>query len=83
MVVFFGDGAQRGPDFTAEALHEMTLAMSRYYITEFKTKTGNEPTANDISQIKEQVKLELKQNHVNSSDNMVTLSAAQLYALEG
>lgn len=51
----FGDGAQRGPDFTAEALHEMTLAMSRYYITEFKTKTGNEPTANDISQIKEQV----------------------------
>lgn len=79
---FFGDGAQRGPDFTAEALHEMTLAMSRYYITEFKTKTGNEPTANDMSQIKEQVKLELKQNHVNSSDNMVTLSAAQLYALE-
>lgn len=27
----FGDGAQRGPDFTAEALHEIALSMTKYY----------------------------------------------------
>jgi nitric oxide reductase subunit B len=28
---FFGDGAQRGPDFTAEALHQVTRSMNAYY----------------------------------------------------
>src|SRR5688572_4307937 len=27
----FGDGANRGPDFTAEALHQLTLYMNEYY----------------------------------------------------
>jgi len=28
---FWGDGAERGPDFTAEALHQITLSMKRTY----------------------------------------------------
>ncbi|MCZ2355971.1 MAG: cbb3-type cytochrome c oxidase subunit I [Bacteroidia bacterium] len=77
---YFGDGAQRGPDFTAEALHQVNLAMNDYYKTEFKEKNGKEPSAGDIVAIGEQVKKELKQNTYNESDNIVLLNAAQAYA---
>lgn len=29
---FFGDGAGRGPDYTAEALHQVALSMQAYYL---------------------------------------------------
>jgi len=79
---FFGDGAQRGPDFTAEALHRMTIDMSNFYLNELKSNTGRAPTESDISQIREKVKLELKQNNFSSKENVVILSAAQTYALQ-
>ncbi|HXR81915.1 MAG TPA: hypothetical protein VN763_13390, partial [Saprospiraceae bacterium] len=31
----FGDGANRGPDFTAQALHQITIYLNEYY--------GNQP----------------------------------------
>ncbi len=79
---FFGDGAQRGPDFTAEALHQMSVSMSNYYLAELKAKTGKEPEASDISQVKEKVKLELKQNNYNSNDKLIALTPAETYALQ-
>ena len=32
----FGDGAARGPDFTAEALHQIAVQMNDYYGRELK-----------------------------------------------
>lgn len=80
---FFGDGAQRGPDFTAEALHLMTLYMMDYYVIEQTKKTGTEPDATGKMLINEQVKLELKQNNYNKEENFVELSPAEVYAYNG
>ena len=79
---FFGDGAQRGPDYTAEALHWITIYMNDYYITEIKFKTGKEVDLYEVKQINEKVKAELKQNAFNKTENIVSLSAAQSYALQ-
>jgi len=79
---FFGDGAQRGPDYTAEALHWITIYMNDYYITEIKFKTGKEVDLYEVKQINEKVKAELKQNAFNKAENIVSLSAAQSYALQ-
>ncbi|MEI2695947.1 MAG: cbb3-type cytochrome c oxidase subunit I [Saprospiraceae bacterium] len=79
---FFGDGAQRGPDYTAEALHWITVYMNDYYITEIKFKTGKEVDLYEVKQINEKVKVELKENAFNKAENIVSLSAAQSYALQ-
>lgn len=78
---FFGDGAQRGPDFTAEALHQITLAMNQYYQDAAKKTTGIQPDGNAINQIRENVKTELKQNRFDEKDQYVTLTPAQTFAL--
>lgn len=78
---FFGDGAQRGPDYTAEALHWITVYMNDFYITEIKSKTGKDVDLYEVKQINEKVKTELKQNAFNESENIVSLSPAQTYAL--
>ncbi|MEP7266079.1 MAG: cbb3-type cytochrome c oxidase subunit I [Saprospiraceae bacterium] len=79
---FFGDGAQRGPDFTAEALHWTNVFMNDFYISEAKSKSLKEPDEFEIQQINEKVKKELKQNNFNSNENVVTLSTAESYAFQ-
>jgi nitric oxide reductase subunit B len=37
---FFGDGAQRGPDYTAEALHVVSNTMILYYAKIFNATNG-------------------------------------------
>src|SRR3990172_584148 len=37
---FWGDGADRGPDFTAEALHRTVVSMKTYYENELKAGLG-------------------------------------------
>jgi nitric oxide reductase subunit B len=72
----FGDGANRGPDFTAQALHEVTLYLNEYY--------GNEPELSKLEflAIKQLVKNELKQNRFQRNSNTVKLTGAQAYAFE-
>lgn len=79
---FFGDGAQRGPDFTAEALHLMTVYMNDFYVQDFTTINGRQPNSGESRIISENVKAELKANTYNETSNTVTLSPAQVYALE-
>lgn len=74
----FGDGADRGPDFTADALHQTMLLMNHYY---------SSTTSKDIKEIDiirkgigEQIKNEIKDNRYNKQNNKVTLSPAQAYA---
>ncbi|QEC69224.1 nitric-oxide reductase [Panacibacter ginsenosidivorans] len=74
----FGDGADRGPDFTAEALHQTMLLMNEYYSS---TINNN---AKDTTLLKlgitEQIKNEIKNNRYNKESNGTILSPAQVYA---
>ncbi len=79
---FFGDGAQRGPDFTAEALHQITVFMQEYHEKEFETQNGRAPSDMERQIITENIKSELKTNRYDESNNLVELTPAQAYALE-
>ncbi len=78
---FFGDGAQRGPDFTAEALHLVTTFMNEYRIESFTEENERTPSDLETRIIGEQVKAELKENRYKKESNSVTLSPDQAYAL--
>jgi nitric oxide reductase subunit B len=76
----FGDGAERGPDFTAEALHLVTEQMNNYYLS---TAAKDDKNINLVKQgIGEQVKNEIKSNNYNKQKNQVILTAAQVYAAD-
>lgn len=77
---FFGDGAQRGPDFTAEALHIVSNSMILYYAKIFNTTDGKMPDEFELKLINEKVKQELKVNRYNDSSGLVTLTPSQIYA---
>lgn len=79
---FFGDGAQRGPDYTAEALHKMVLYMVEFRSNEFEKVEGRAPSEMEYKIIKENVKEELKTNNYDELKNTVVLSDAQVYALK-
>ncbi len=79
---FFGDGAQRGPDYTAEALHKIVLYMVEYRSKEFEQEHGRLPSDMETKIIKENVKDELKENNYNEAKNTVVLTDAQVYALK-
>ena len=71
----FGDGANRGPDFTAEALHYVSQYMNDYYFLNLKIDVNTDLLKKGIA---EQVKFEIKSNRY--SNNNVTLSDAQAFA---
>ena len=79
----FGDGAQRGPDFTAEALHKTAELMNAYYVQSFTTENGRAPSEFEHKIIQENVKIELKENNYREESNLVALSDAQVFALGG
>jgi len=72
---FFGDGAQRGPDFTSKYMLE-------YHQIELEKKVGRTATNDELQNIVEKVKQELKQNGYQSENDFVVISQAQAYALE-
>ena len=73
----FGDGANRGPDFTAEALHQVSLYMNFYYQTHLSGGENREWLSNAVG---ERVRSEIKKSHYNKEENKVTLTEAQLFA---
>ena len=74
----FGDGANRGPDYTAEALHYVSKYMNDYYQSKLKAEANSDLLKKGIT---EQVKLEIKNNHCSKEKNSVTLSDAQVFAV--
>lgn len=74
----FGDGALRGPDFTAQALHEIAMSMRTFHSN---TAIG---TVSDFekSGIQELVKGEIKANTYAEESNTATLSDSQVFATE-
>ncbi|HEY5326345.1 MAG TPA: cbb3-type cytochrome c oxidase subunit I [Mucilaginibacter sp.] len=75
----FGDGANRGPDFTAEALHQVTQYMNDYYQSHLQNDANIKLLRIGIS---EQVRAEIKTNTYTGKDNAVKLSDAQTYAAD-
>lgn len=76
---FFGDGAGRGPDFTAQALHFMSLHMEEFYLRE----EGIDPEhATRLQKVRalSRVQYEIKENTYDENTNTVILSAGQAYA---
>jgi len=72
----FGDGANRGPDFTAEALHYVSQYMNDYYQAELKADNNMDLLKKGVA---EQVKAEIKSNRYNKDHNSVLLSEAQVF----
>jgi nitric oxide reductase subunit B len=73
----FGDGANRGPDFSAEALHRISVAMERYY-----QESGRAAGPLSSKGIEEQVRSEIKENRYDPAVREVKLTDAQVYAAE-
>lgn len=75
---FFGDGALKGPDFTADALHQTTLAMIEYYDREAPEALEGSPYKEDA--IRKRVQKEIKDYRFSPEKNTVRLSPGQTYA---
>jgi nitric oxide reductase subunit B len=75
----FGDGAYRGPDYSAEALHRTAEGMTEFYNKQYAAPQSTYP---DIARlgITEKVKAEIKANTYQQEDNTVTLTDAHTYA---
>ncbi|GIL17395.1 MAG: nitric oxide reductase [Oligoflexia bacterium] len=76
---FWGDGAERGPDFTADALHQMNLAMQSFYENE---KQNQSLTQNDIEAISARVKRELHFNTWDEKSDQIKLNPAQIHSFK-
>lgn len=74
----FGDGALRGPDFTAQTLHTMAESIKEFYRIESTT----EPSPLEIAGIEELVKAEIKLNQHDPATNQTLLSPAQVFATD-
>ena len=78
---FWGDGADRGPDFTAEALHRTVVSMRAFYDNELKAGQGTVTRA-ELDGIGPRVQRELRENGWNEGANHIVINDAQIYAYE-
>lgn len=72
----YGDGAGRGPDFTADALHRIYLSMKEFYRQGVHAQTQ----ADESAVIEARVRAELKQNKFDPVSGKVVLTDSQAYA---
>ncbi len=78
----FGDGAGRGPDFTADALHQTALSMKDFYEKEKTAAGGKALSPEEIAGIEARVKKEIKDNRYQTVSNSVLLSPGQVHAYQ-
>ncbi|MDH3343439.1 MAG: cbb3-type cytochrome c oxidase subunit I, partial [Gammaproteobacteria bacterium] len=89
---FWGDGAERGPDFTAEALHAMTVAMKAYYAQQIKQGSVTQHdrlrqwqfdiSDYDQGAIELQIQNELHNNTYDEATNVTVINDAQIYGVQ-
>ena len=75
---FLGDGAMRGPDFTAEALHQTALSMNAQYSAKRAAPIPDPAERKAI--VEALVQKDIKENRFR--DGKVTMNAAQAAAFE-
>ncbi len=81
---FWGDGAERGPDFTADALHRMATAMIAFYEGALMENNGDPVLSlHDRDAIEARVRRELHRNtwQGDGGDGHILLNEAQIHAL--
>ncbi|MBF0445886.1 MAG: hypothetical protein HQL68_09860 [Magnetococcales bacterium] len=80
---FWGDGAERGPDFTADALHRIVVSMGDFYKNRLKERAQIQKVPQyDADAISLQVKRELHSNLWNKEEGNIRINDAQIYALQ-
>jgi nitric oxide reductase subunit B len=80
---FWGDGADRGPDFSADALHRTVVTMRSFYEEEMKQRTGvTNLTGYEKDAIAQRVVRDLHNNTYDEKAGHITLNDAQLAALQ-
>lgn len=77
---FWGDGATRGPDFTASALHRTVLAMRTFYENEISQ--SHSVKLFDRDAIAARVKRELHTNTWDEDAGLIRINAAQAFAYQ-
>jgi nitric oxide reductase subunit B len=77
---FWGDGSERGPDFTADALRQMRLSMIEFYSKNSNYSLTDAASTDAIIQAK--VKSEIRENRYDSLAEQIFLNDAQVYAFE-
>ncbi|MEZ5565704.1 MAG: cbb3-type cytochrome c oxidase subunit I [Gammaproteobacteria bacterium] len=80
---FWGDGAERGPDFTADALHRTVVAMRTYYANEMMAHNGIASLPDyERDAIGQRVIRDLHNNTYDEQAGQIVLNDAQIYAFE-
>ncbi|MCC6979115.1 MAG: cbb3-type cytochrome c oxidase subunit I [Candidatus Melainabacteria bacterium] len=74
----FGDGAGRGPDFTADALHAIAQSMIKFYGQD----QAGALDENALSAIKLRAQRDLRQNNYDEKTNVAIVSDAQSIAID-
>src|SRR5690606_11341280 len=77
-----GHGSYLGPDYTSEALHIAVTAMQDYRAKQEYGKPFAQLEAAEKSLIKERVKEEIRVNRYDPDNDSLTLTDAQVHALE-
>lgn len=75
---FWGDGSERGPDFTADALRQMRLGMRDYYSQKLTAIPSGSAETEAIIEAK--VKAEIRENRYDPLIHKIFLTPAQQYA---
>jgi len=75
---FWGDGAERGPDFTAEALHRNLVSMREFYADELGGQLGQY----EQDAIAARVRRELHNNTWDEAAEVIYLNDAQIKGFE-
>ena len=79
----FGDGAGRGPDFTAEALHHVAVAMrDRYLRADLRDTSSSSSDRYHVAAVESRVRSELKTNSYDPASNSVAMTDGQFAAYE-
>ena len=73
---FFGDGAARGPDYTADALHTLAVAMHAHYVVVYAPALPRD-VAEDAARAHMQE--DLKANRFDPATGRVTLTEAEQF----
>ncbi|MBM5812719.1 MAG: nitric-oxide reductase [Gammaproteobacteria bacterium] len=78
----FGDGASRGPDFTADALRHMMLVMRAWHLETMDLVNPEATEAgDDLFVAQNRVRFELRANRHDPATNRVVLAPAQVAAI--
>jgi len=77
---FWGDGAERGPDFSADSLHRTVVAMKEFYEAELLEEAGT-LTEYDRDAVGARVKREVHENGYDEEAGVIRLNEAQVYAI--